>query len=392
MNTKIVTIDLDARAYDIYIGTGLLYRISDYIPEDIDGRSIFIVCDANVQNYAGKIRDILRENGARISEVYVLPSGERTKSFKEAEKLCEWLLANGANRNSYVVAVGGGVVGDLAGFCASIIMRGVPYIQVPTTLLAQVDSAVGGKTAVNTALGKNMIGSFYQPEAVITDLETLKTLPERELLAGYAEIVKYGLINDAGFFSWLEENGKDVCALDLEALAYAIEASCKAKATIVEADEREAGQRALLNLGHTFGHALEAAAGYNAKLLHGEAVAIGTVMAFDLSVRLGYCSQEDKERVEQHFTDVGLPTHASYIESLNSSVGDLMDLIARDKKMISDRFTFILTDGIGRAFIANDVPEKEVRAVLSDALGGDIIGKKGRWKSAFSSLSLRSSS
>ncbi len=392
MDVKIVTIDLDTRSYDIYIGSGLVYRASDFIPEDIEGRSIFIVCDANVQSYAAQIRDILKEGGADLSEVYVLSPGEKTKSLKETEKLCAWLLMNGVNRQSYIVAVGGGVVGDLAGFCASITMRGIPYIQVPTTLLSQVDSSVGGKTAVNTSQGKNMIGSFYQPAAVIADIDTLKSLPKRELLAGYAEIVKYGLINDAGFFEWLEDNGAAVCNLDEKALTYAIEVSCQAKARVVEADERESGQRALLNLGHTFGHALESAAGYNSKLLHGEAVSIGIVMAFDLSVRLGYCAESEKERVEDHFKSVGLPVHASYIEGLNTSVGGLMDLIARDKKVIDKNLTFILADDIGHAFIANDVPEEEVRAVLSDALGGDSLGKKGRWTSAFSSLSLRSSS
>lgn len=396
MDTKIVTIELDTRSYDIYIGKGLLFRLNDFLPDEIEGRSFFVVTDRNVQSYAQQIRNLLAQEGAGRAELFVLPPGEKTKSFEQVTAVSQWLLSNGLNRDSVVLAVGGGVIGDLAGFCASIAMRGVSYVQVPTSLLAQVDSSVGGKTGINTPQGKNLVGSFYQPSAVIADIETLQTLPERQLLAGYAEIVKYGLIGDLGFFEWLEENGERVCTLDEEALAHAIEVSVRAKAALVRADEREAGRRALLNLGHTFGHALEAAAGYDGRLLHGEGVAIGTIMAFDLSVRMGLCPQADRERVEAHFQSLGLPVSVAFIEGLNTSVDKLLEIMRRDKKARSGKMVFILSEGIGRAFVHSEVPEDLVRETLRDALGGEAIGGgrhsslqgiKERWKSAFSSHS-----
>jgi 3-dehydroquinate synthase len=257
---------------------------------------------------------------------------------------------------------------------------------VPTTLLAQVDSSVGGKTGINMKQGKNLVGSFYQPAAVIADIETLKTLPRRELLAGYAEIVKYGIIGDIGFFDWLEENGKHVCDLDEDAMSYAIEASVKAKARTVQVDEKEqGGVRALLNFGHTFGHALETAAKYDGRLLHGEAVAIGTVMAFDLSSRMGLCPRSDYERIEQHFLDIGLPTRASFIEpAITLTIDGLIDIMRHDKKASGGKMKFILARTIGDAFVSGDVPEQLVRDVLKDSLGQDGAGTKGRWKSAFS--------
>ncbi len=400
METKIVTIDLDTRGYDIYIGPGLLYRLSEFVPVEVEGRAIFIVTDENVKSYAKAVQNIMLEAGAPRCEMLVLPPGEKTKSFRKLEEVCGWLLDNGVHRNSIVMAVGGGVIGDLAGFAASTIMRGVSYIQIPTTLLAQVDSSVGGKTGINTAQGKNLVGAFYQPISVVADIETLKTLPRRELLAGYAEVVKYGLINDLGFFQWLEDNGNDVCNLKPEDVVYAIEKSAKAKAEIVQADEKESGRRGLLNLGHTFGHALEAAAKYDGRLLHGEAVAIGTMMAFDLSVRLGHCSREDYERVETHFSSVGLPTSVSFIEpGLKTSIEALMEIMKKDKKAAGDKMTFVVSSGIGEAFLTQDVPESVVRDVLKDALGkstttkdgfnkqGRKKGIKGLWKSAFSSQS-----
>ncbi len=386
MNTKIVSIDLGLRSYDIYIGSGLLYRLTDYLPDEIKGRNIFVITDENVQFYANSVRDVLQEAGAHKAEVFVLPAGEQTKSFKNYDMVCQWLLEHNVNRDSVVVAVGGGVIGDLAGFTASTVLRGVPYVQIPTSLLAQVDSSVGGKTGINTPQGKNLVGSFYQPVGVIADVETLKTLPRRELLAGYAEIAKYGLIRDSAFWTWLEENGKHICELDEKALAYAIEQSCKAKAALVQADETEQGQRALLNLGHTFGHALEAAGNYDGRLLHGEAVAIGTVMAFDLSARMGLCSVADKERLETHFTDIGLPVHPSLIEpGLNASVDQMMAVMKRDKKVIGGRMRFILANAIGDAFVSSDVPEDMVRGLLRDYVGE----KKSKWKLAFSFLSSR---
>lgn len=395
METKIVTINLDARAYDIFIGHSLLFRINDFIPQDLTGRNVFIVTDKNVEPYAKRVQALISEGGAKICALKVLPAGEKTKSFAAVEDVCTWMLAGGINRDSLVMAVGGGVIGDLTGFCASIAMRGVPYIQVPTTLLSQVDSSVGGKTGINTDQGKNLIGTFYQPTAVIADIETLSTLPRRELLAGYAEVVKYGLIEDAGFFNWLEENGRRVCDLDEDAVSHVLEVSCKAKAAVVQADEREQGRRALLNLGHTFGHALEAAAGYNGTLLHGEAVAIGMVMAFDLSYRMDLCTQDDVERVEQHLSSIGLPVRADSIEGLDTSVDALFAAMSHDKKVKDGKLVFVTVNGIGEAFLNNDVPEALVRDVLRESLGGETKtaakgvrkGIKGRWKSVFSSLS-----
>lgn len=385
METKIVTVDLDATSYDIYIGSGLLYRATDFMPTEISGKSVFIVSDAHVRNHAESIQTMMSQNGASKAEIMVLPSGEKTKSFNQVEKILDWMLAEGIGRDSLVFAVGGGVIGDITGFCASIAMRGVRYIQVPTTLLAQVDSSVGGKTGINTRQGKNLVGSFYQPAAVIADIQTLRTLPRRELLAGYAEIVKYGLINDATFFNWLEQNGSAVCDLEDDAISYAIETSVASKARTVQADEKESGVRALLNLGHTFGHALEAAAKYDGRLLHGEAVAIGTVMAFDLSSRMGLCPRSDYERVEQHFLSIGLPTRASFIEpAISATVDGLIDIMGHDKKAAKGKLKFVLVRGIGEAFVTGDVPEDLLREVIKDSLGQDGAGTKGRWKSAFS--------
>lgn len=390
MPTEIVTIDLGHHDYDIYIGPGSLYRIHDFIPESIEGRSIFIVTDENVDSYASKIADILKNEGAEKCEKLVLPAGEATKSFGFYQHVCEWMLEHKISRDSIVLAVGGGVIGDLTGFVASSVMRGVSYIQVPTTLLAQVDSSVGGKTGINTVHGKNLVGAFYQPDAVIADIDVLKTLPKRELLAGYAEVVKYGLIDDENFFEWLEENGKDVCNLDPGAVSYAIETSAKAKAALVVADEKEKGRRALLNLGHTFGHVLEAAAGYDGRLLHGEAVAMGMVMAFDLSSRIGLAPRADFERVEQHLVSVGLPTRASFISpALKTNAESLVNMMYSDKKVKRGKINFILAKKIGEAFITSDIPMDMVQDVIADSLGvnsgsqNEVLMEK--WKSAFSS-------
>jgi 3-dehydroquinate synthase len=391
MASKIVTVDLGSKVYDIYIGSGLLKRIQDLIPVNIDGTSFYAIVDENVMDYAQGIHDDLEKLGARSVEALVMPSGEKTKSFASYMQICNWLLEHKISRDSVVLAIGGGVIGDLAGFCASTILRGVSFFQIPTTLLSQVDSSVGGKTGINTEFGKNLVGAFYQPDVVIADTDTLKTLSQRELLAGYAEIVKYGLLGDYGFFEWLEDNGRKVCTLDDYALNYAIEKSVKAKADIVIADEREQGRRALLNLGHTFGHALEAAAGYDGRLLHGEAVAIGMVMAFDLSARLGLCSAEDHVRVEEHLISVGLPTRASFITpTLNVTSDDLVELMYGDKKVKKGQITFVLVKQIGNAFTTTDVPMELVREVVAESLGASGQNShqmlQEKWKSAFSSL------
>lgn len=363
-----VTIHLGERSYDINIGAGVLSHIVDFLPQSVSGRRVFIVTDENVKPYAERVRAQIANAGAGFCDVLVLPAGEQTKSFKSFQKVQEWMIENNIQRNSYVLAVGGGVIGDLAGFAASTVLRGVPYVQIPTTLLSQVDSSVGGKTGINTKYGKNLVGSFYQPIAVIADTESLSTLPRRELLAGYAEVVKYGLIGDYDFFLWLEAFSEDVLALDHHAVSKAIEISCKAKAAIVAADEREDGKRALLNLGHTFGHALEAAAGYDGSLLHGEAVAIGMVMAFDLSARMGFCRQDDLARVRRHLRKCELPVNAVNIKA---SVDQLLAAMRRDKKVVGDMMTFILVKRIGEAFITREVPENLVRDVLGSSLTGE---------------------
>ncbi len=356
--TKTIEINLADRSYNINIGSDIFGLISDIAP-----KKAFIITDDNVEPYAKSVHDIIM--GAGFCEILTFPHGEKTKSYDNLKKAHDWMLENNIDRNSVIFAVGGGVIGDLAGFAAATILRGVPFVQVPTTLLSQVDSSVGGKTGINTKYGKNLVGAFHQPKAVITDIRTLKTLPKRELLAGYAEVVKYGLIGDLAFFEWLEDNGNSVLSLDKSAVSYAIEHSCKAKAAIVEADERESGKRALLNLGHTFGHALEAAAGYDGSLLHGEAVAIGTVMAFDLSAAMGLSSREDAARVRKHFKNVGLPVHAG---GINATPDGLIETMRKDKKTLDNNMIFILVNAIGEAFISKEVDVSMVYDVLQNSL------------------------
>ncbi len=359
MNMKTLNIDLGERSYDITIGGGLLADVQLHVPFDMQSRKCFFIADENTQQY---VPDFGQE------QLLVLPAGEATKSYEQLIKIHDWLLSLNVHRNSVVFAVGGGVIGDLAGFAAASVLRGVPFVQIPTSLLAQVDSSVGGKTGINSSYGKNLVGAFYQPEAVLIDTDSLKTLPKRELLAGYAEIVKYGLIGNSDFFEWLEEYGGRVLALDEDAVSHAIEVSCCAKAEVVEADEREGGVRALLNLGHTFGHALEAAAGYDGSLLHGEGVGIGTVMAYRLAEKMGHCSGDDVQRVISHFEQVGLPVHAG---SIQSNIPDLIATMRRDKKAMDDAMVFIVPRGIGDAFVSKDVQEVDVVAVLERSLAGE---------------------
>lgn len=367
MQTKLVEIDLGERSYNIAIGANLLSSIGDFLPFDIEDKKIFLITDGNVEPYARALQKTLQQAGVGFCEVMVFPHGEKTKSYTRLQEAHNWMLEHNIHRNSVVFAIGGGVIGDLAGFAASTVLRGVPYVQIPTSLLAQVDSSVGGKTGINTQYGKNLVGNFYQPVSVIADMDVFKTLPERELRAGYAEVVKYGLIDDLDFFEWLEVNGSSVIDVNVQSISHAVEVSCKAKAAIVEADEREHGKRALLNLGHTFGHALEAAAGYDGTLLHGEGVAIGMVMAFDLSVKMELCPQTDALRVREHFKYMGLPVHAGNI-GRNTSVDDLIATMQRDKKAVDNKMTFILVNSIGSAFVTQDVPEKMVRDILAQSL------------------------
>jgi 3-dehydroquinate synthase len=364
-----VTVGLKERSYPIHIGRGLIGSAAKHLPFDSKGRTMFVLADANVQTLAEQVAASLRGAGARAVHILSIQAGERAKSLAELENVLAWMLNNNVDRKSVLFAVGGGVIGDLGGFAAAVVMRGIAFVQVPTTLLAQVDSSVGGKTGINMPQGKNMVGSFHQPVAVITDLETLETLPRRELLAGYAEIAKYGLINDAEFFIWLESYGSKVLALDTEAVARAVATSCRKKAEIVAADETEQGRRALLNLGHTFGHALEAAAGYDGRLLHGEAVSIGMVMAFQLSSRLGHCPQGDADRVREHLKSCGLPVEAGAIEPpLKAGTAEIVEFMHGDKKAVGGKMVLILAHGIGKSYICSDAPANDIEHVISHSM------------------------
>lgn len=359
-----VPVKLGDRAYDIRVGAGLFEQAGALIAPVLREKRVFVVTDERVA--ATQWPRLSRGLAAAgiTAPLTVLPPGESTKDMSHLMRLLDDLLDRRPERGSTLLALGGGVVGDLTGLAASLLLRGVDFIQAPTTLLAQVDSAVGGKTGINTRHGKNLIGTFHQPRLVLADLDTLATLPRRELLAGYAEVVKYGLIDDPAFFAWLEANGPSLIAGDVAARAHAVAASCAAKARIVAADEREGGVRALLNLGHTFAHAVEAALGYGAQVLHGEAVAIGMVLAFDLSVRLGMAPAADAARLRRHLATIGLPT---ILPEAAREPDRLIELMAQDKKVQGGRITFILARGIGRAFIARDIDPSAVRAVLTQA-------------------------
>jgi 3-dehydroquinate synthase len=364
-----VRVDLGARGYDILVGAGLMRRLGETVRERFGQRRAFVVTDEKVApHWLGPARAGLEGAGIETRQ-FVLPNGESTKSFGQLERLLDWLLSERVGRDGVVIALGGGVVGDLAGFAAAITLRGLDFVQVPTTLLAQVDSSVGGKTAINTTHGKNLVGAFHQPGLVVIDTAVLDTLPDREVLAGYAEVVKYGLIRDSGFFEWLESNGAKVLAGDPDARRHAVVESCRAKARIVAADERETGERALLNFGHTFGHALEAEAGYDGGVLHGEAVSIGMILALDLSRQMGLCPGQDADRVRRHFESVGLPLNiASIGVARDWKTTDLIGHMRHDKKVLAGRMRFILARSIGDAFVTADVNESDVAEVLTQSL------------------------
>ena len=364
--SRSVHVPLGERSYDILIGTGLIARAGAEIAARLKGRKAAIITDANVGPlYLDALTASLAEAGID-SVSLTLPAGEKTKSFEHLITACDTLLDGRIERNDAVIALGGGVIGDLTGFAAGIVRRGVRFVQIPTSLLAQVDSSVGGKTGINTRHGKNLVGVFYQPDLVLADTDVLKTLSPREFRAGYAEVAKYGLIDKPDFFAWLEANWRDVFAHG-SGLAEAIAISCQAKSDVVAADERENGQRALLNLGHTFGHALEAGTQYDsARLVHGEAVSIGMVLAHQFSARLNLASPDDAARVSAHLQAVGLPVSMRDIPGLLPPVEMLMDAIAQDKKVKGGKLTFILTHGIGQSFVADDVPASEVFAFLTE--------------------------
>ena len=350
-----IEVSLGTRSYSIHVGTGLLDRAGTFIKPLLARPRTVIVTDHNVaEAILPKLQKSLDAEGI-AHQTITLPPGEGTKSFDTLARLTDLLLEAKVERSDIIIALGGGVIGDLTGFAASILRRGIDFIQIPTSLLAQVDSSVGGKTGINTKYGKNLVGAFHQPRLVLADVGILSSLPPRELRAGYAEVVKYGLIDQPEFFEWLEKNGAGLLDGDEGLLAHAVTVSCTAKATIVAEDEREQGKRALLNLGHTFGHALEAEAGYSGRIVHGEAVAIGLCLAYEFSQAQGLTTGQDASRVAAHLASVGLPTTIGDIPGGPMLADALMEHISQDKKASGGALTFILTKGIGGAFVAKDV-------------------------------------
>lgn len=362
--SETIPVGLGTRAYDIHVGGGMLARAGELLKPLAKG-IVPVVTDSHVAAlHLPALTDALDKAGIE-SRAIVMPPGEVSKSFAGLERLCGALLDLEIDRKGLIIALGGGVMGDLTGFAAGVLKRGVAFAQIPTTLLAQVDSSVGGKTAINAVQGKNLVGLFHQPRIVIADTALLATLPRRELLAGYAEVVKYGALGDAQFFEWLEHKAAKALGGDEKAIVKAVAHSCRMKAEIVARDERETGDRALLNLGHTFGHALEAATGFSDRLIHGEGVAIGMALAFELSVKLGLCPGQDAERFRRHLQAVGLPSAIGDIPGGRPSAGELIRHMAHDKKVADGKLTFILLRGLGQAFITRDVPLDAVKDVLS---------------------------
>ncbi len=366
-----VDVKLGARSYPILIGSGLLSSAADHLLEAFPKARFAIVADEAVRSYADVLQAGLAAKGLLLGEPIYVPSGEGSKSFSELERVCSALLDRGIERDHAVIAVGGGVTGDLAGFAAASVKRGVPFVQVPTTLLSQVDSSVGGKTGIDTQHGKNLVGAFYQPSLVLIDLDTLKTLPAREFKSGYAEVVKYGAIGDAVFFRWLEQNAAAVFDLQHDDLAYVVETCCQMKADIVSRDERESGDRALLNFGHTFGHAIEAWAGYSGEILHGEAIALGMVLAARYSEKQGLCSGTIPHRLKAHLDEWGFVTDFQGLRKKLGrapSAGELMGFMEQDKKVKGGEMTLVLLTGIAGAFVEPNVSRKDLRAFLESQL------------------------
>ncbi len=385
-----IHVPLGARAYDVHVDTNLIARAGALIAPFAPTKRVFVVSDTNVAQLHGAALSASLEAAGLSAMGAVLPPGEETKSFHWLEWLTAALIENGLERRDLIIAFGGGVIGDLAGFAAGVILRGVDFVQIPTTLLSQVDSSVGGKTAIDTAQGKNLVGLFHQPRLVLADLDVLSTLPVRELRAGYAEVVKYGMIGDPAFFAWCEANAdtllgvapipfdpggnydgivavnEEMRASRTEALAYAVTHSIETKARIVAADEREQAQRALLNLGHTFAHALEAHQGYSPQLLHGEAVAAGCALAFKLSAKLGLCAPEDAARVAHHLTHAGFELDLRRLPGAPFDADRLLDLMLRDKKADAGALTLILARAIGQAFVQKHADPEPVRALLHE--------------------------
>ncbi|HBZ44364.1 MAG TPA: 3-dehydroquinate synthase [Maritimibacter sp.] len=363
-----VHVSLGERSYDVRIGPGLLAEAGQHIAPLLNRPRVAIVTEARVAGlHLAALQEALTADGIE-SEALVLPPGEATKSWAHLTETVEWLLDQKVERKDVVVAFGGGVIGDLAGFAASVLRRGVRFVQIPTSLLAQVDSSVGGKTGINSPHGKNLVGAFHQPSLVLADIDVLGTLAPRDFLAGYGEVVKYGGLGSLAFFEWLEANGPDLAAGDVEKRTEAVRRSVQMKADIVARDETEQGDRALLNLGHTFGHALEAATGYSDRLLHGEGVAIGCALAFETSARMGLMSQEAPSRFREHLAAMGMKRDLSDIPGELPDADGLMELMKQDKKVEAGKLRFILARGIGEAFVTEDVDPGLIRGLLEEAL------------------------
>ena len=366
--TTAVRVELGDRAYDVQIGQGLLPQAGALIAPFLKRPKVAIVTEDRVAPlHLATLTEALDAQGIDSSAL-VLPAGESTKAWPEFTKTVEWLLAEKIERRDVVIALGGGVIGDLVGFAASVLRRGVRFVQIPTSLLAQVDSSVGGKTGINAPQGKNLIGAFHQPAHVLADIDVLGTLTTRDFLAGYGEVVKYGLLGDADFFAWLEQNAPAMAAGNSDLRCEAVRRSVQMKADIVARDETEQGDRALLNLGHTFCHALEAATGFSDRLLHGEGVAIGCALAFEVSERSGLCPQETPSRVRQHLRGMGMKTDLADIAGDLPDADGLLDLMAQDKKVVDGRLRFIMARDIGQAFVTEDVDRSVVHNVLAEAL------------------------
>lgn len=366
MSIKTVPVDLGARSYEVRIGPGLIGQAGEQILALAGKRRVAILTDDTVAAlHLPALQASLRAAGIQ-ADALALPAGEATKCWARLGEAVEWVIAQRIERKDLVIALGGGVIGDLAGFAAAILRRGVRFVQIPTTLLAQVDSSVGGKTGINSPLGKNLIGAFHQPALVLADIDALGTLSPRDFRAGYGEVAKYGLLGDEGFFDWLDGAGPQLFT-DRDALQRAVRHAVQMKAGIVQRDETEQGERALLNLGHTFGHALESATGYSDRLLHGEGVAIGCVLAFDLSARMGLCSQEAPSRVAAHFAAMGLPSRIADIPGELPDDAALIALMAQDKKVQDGKLRFILAHGIGRALVTDAVDPALLRQTLAQS-------------------------
>ncbi len=369
MTVDVVPVALGARSYEVRIGAGLIERAGAEIGPLLHRRKAAVITDDSVAAlHLMRLARAFEAEGITVTAL-TIPPGEASKGWAQYARVSEWLLEQKIERRDIVVAFGGGVVGDLVGFAAATLRRGVRFVQIPTTLLAQVDSSVGGKTGINTAQGKNLIGAFHQPSLVLADIGILESLPARDFLAGYGEVVKYGLLGDAAFFDWLEVNGP-LLAADAEKRQYAVRRSVEMKAGIVARDETEEGERALLNLGHTFCHALEKATGYSDRLLHGEGVAIGCALAFELSQRLGLCAQEAPSRVRAHLRAMGMKVDIADIPGDLPDAAALLRLMGQDKKVVDGKLRFILARGIGDAFVADDVSPALVKTLLEEALAG----------------------